>query len=157
MQIGLEVTDLAHVIQLALAPVFLLTGIGAVLSVLTTRLSRTVDRARQLEDYLAGYDRHLHPPLRGELDILSQRARLANWAISLCTTCALLICTVVGLLFVGAIVKLEVSTAIALLFVIAMVALVLGLLLFLREIHLATAGLCFGSQRIRRGSSNGAT
>ncbi len=149
MPAGLDVTDIARVIQLAVTPVFLLTGIGAILSVLTTRISRIVDRARQLEDYLAGLDPPLHPPLHGELDVLSQRARLANWAITLCTACALLVCTLVGLLFVGAIVKLEVSTAIALLFVIAMVTLILGLLIFLREIFLATAGLCFGSRRIK--------
>jgi len=147
MQIGLEVTDLAYVIQLALAPVFLLTGIGAVLSVLTTRLSRTVDRARQLEDHLVGLDPSLRPPVYAELHLLSQRARMANWAISLCTACALLVCTVVGLLFVGAVLKLDVSAAIAWLFIIAMVMLILGLVIFLREIFLATAALCFGPLR----------
>lgn len=147
MQTGLEVTDIARVIQWSVAPVFLLTSIGAMLSVLTTRLGRIVDRARQLEDYLAGLDPDLHPPIHGELDVLSRRARLANWSISLCTACALLICTVIGLLFVGAILGLDVSTAIALLFIMAMVTLILGLLIFLKEVFLATASLGIGPRR----------
>lgn len=141
---GAEVSDIAHVIQLAVAPVFLLSGIGALLSVLTTRLGRIVDRARRLEDYLAGLDEHLHVPIHGELRILSRRARLANRAISLCTACALLICAVIGVLFVGAILHLDASLWIALLFIGAMAALILGLVLFLREIFLATASLCIG-------------
>jgi hypothetical protein len=63
MQTGLEVTEIADAIRLAVAPVFLLTSIGAVLSVLTARISRIVDRARELEDYLAGLDKRLHPPI----------------------------------------------------------------------------------------------
>jgi hypothetical protein len=144
MQTGLEVTEIADAIRLAVAPVFLLTSIGAVLSVLTTRISRIVDRARELEDYLAGLDKRLHPPIHGELKVLSRRARLANWSISLCTACALMICTLIAVLFVGAILELDVSIAIALLFILAMLTLILGLLIFLREIFLATANMVIG-------------
>jgi hypothetical protein len=144
MQTGLEVTEIADAIRLAVAPVFLLTSIGAVLSVLTARISRIVDRACELEDYLAGLDKRLHPPIHGGLKILSRRARLANWSISLCTACALMICSLIAVLFVGAILELDVSIAIALLFILAMLTLILGLLIFLREIFLATANLVIG-------------
>jgi Protein of unknown function (DUF2721) len=155
MQTAAEVTNIARAIEFAVAPVFLLTSIGGVLSVLTARVGRIVDRARQLEDYLIGLDEHLHPPVHNELAFLSRRARLANWAISLCTSCALLICTVVAVLFIGAILGLDVSTAIALLFIAAMLILIAGFVIFLKEIHLATASLCIGPQsgnsRFRRG------
>ncbi len=138
MSADLPITNVAHVIQLAVAPVFLLTGIGAFLSVLTTRVSRIVDRARQLNVDTSGS--------HGERCVLARRARLANWAISLCISCALLICALIVVLFVGAFLSLNVSAAIALLFVSAMLALIAGLLCFLREIHMAIA-----SQRLNGG------
>jgi hypothetical protein len=138
---GSNVTEIAEAIRLAVAPAFLLTGIGAVLSVLTTRLNRIVDRERRLEVYLDGLDKEAQPPVHEALRILSRRARLTSWSITFCTSCALMICTVVALLFVGAVMDLDVSTPIALLFIIAMAVLILGLLIFLREIFLATASL----------------
>jgi hypothetical protein len=141
MPSGSNVTEIAEAIRLAVAPAFLLTGIGAVLSVLTTRLNRIVDRERRLEDYLEGLDKQHHRPIHEALRILSRRARLTSWSITLCTSCALMICTVVALLFVGAVMDLDASTAIALLFIIAMAVLILGLLIFLREIFLGTASL----------------
>lgn len=141
MQTVFEVTDMAHVIQLAVAPVFLLSGIGALLSVLTTRVGRIVDRARHIERGLATTEVAAQTEIRRELAVLSRRARWAHWAISLCTTCALLICTVIVVLFVGAFLHLEISLAIALLFVTAMTALIAGLLSFLREIYLAIASV----------------
>jgi hypothetical protein len=143
MQNSLQASEMAHVIQLSVAPVFLLTGIGALLSVLSTRVGRIVDRSRQIKEKLADSREQPHPDIQCELNILSRRARWANWAISLCTTCALLICTLIVVLFVGAFLSLDVSTAIAWLFIAAMTALILGLLCFLKEIHLAIASLRF--------------
>lgn len=139
-----EVIDIAHAIQFAVAPVFLLTSLGAILSVLSARIGRIVDRARELEGHLPGIDGPLSDTVTAELAVMSRRARLANRAIGCCTICALLICTVIVVLFIGAILGIDVSTGIALLFIGAMLALVVGLLTFLREIHLATANLCIG-------------
>ena len=141
LQAESQVTAVAHVIQLAVAPVFLLTGVGAMLGVLTQRLARIIDRARILEERLplASEDSRVHH-LR-EIALLSRRSRLMNRAIGLCTTCALLICAVIVTLFVGAFLKTDVALAIGLLFVAAMLALFGGLLLFLGEIRLATTGL----------------
>lgn len=133
MQLSTDITTVVHVIQLAVAPVFLLTGIGALLGVLVNRLGRVVDRFRALEN------RNLDAPT--EMGILERRARLIHWAISLCTTGALLICIVIATLFVGALLAADVSAVIATLFILAMLALILGLLLFLREIYLATGGI----------------
>ncbi|MDO9104370.1 MAG: DUF2721 domain-containing protein [Methylovulum sp.] len=135
--LAMQVTDMAHVIQLSVAPVFLLTGVGAILSVLTLRIGRIVDRARLLEDY-AGSENEPSHTHSGELAVLARRARLANRAVSLCTICALSICMVIVALFVGAFTGLEFAAFIASLFIFAMIALILALLLFLREIYLAT-------------------
>jgi hypothetical protein len=139
----MQATDIAHVIQLAVAPVFLLTGIGALLSVLSARVGRIVDRSRQIEEKHAGTGEHLDPDVQREIDLLSRRTRVAYWAISLCTACALLICTLIVILFVGAFLSLDVSSAIAILFIAAMAALIIGLYCFLHEIYLATASLRF--------------
>ncbi|MGZ8200051.1 MAG: DUF2721 domain-containing protein [Methylosarcina sp.] len=149
MQTALQIqlTDLAHVIQLAVAPVFLLTGVGSVLSVLTNRVGRIVDRTRLLENRLADNECTAPAEIRCELVLLSRRVRVVNWAISLCTFCALLICTVIVSLFVGTLVGLDFHTFIASLFIIAMIALILALLFFLREIYLAIASLRDRQQR----------
>ncbi|BBA32547.1 uncharacterized protein sS8_0582 [Methylocaldum marinum] len=139
----MQATDIAHVIQLAVAPVFLLTGIGALLSVLSARVGRIVDRSRQIEEKHADAEEHLDPDIQCEIDLLSRRTRVAYWAISLCTACALLICTLIVVLFVGAFLSLDVSSAIAILFIAAMAALIIGLYCFLHEIYLATASLRF--------------
>lgn len=139
-----DVAAVAHVIQLAVAPVFLLTGVAALLGVLTNRLSRIIDRARRLEGWLPDAEAPRAQALHGELALLAERARLVNWAISSCTSCALLICIVIAALFIGTFLSADVSTLVAGLFVLAMLALVGGLLTFLREIYLATRNLRIG-------------
>ncbi len=89
----LPTTTIAHAIQLAVAPVFLLTGVASILSVLTNRLGRIIDRSRFLHGKLLSLkgekqDKEIH----AELAVLTQRTRFINWAIGLCTACVLLIC-----------------------------------------------------------------
>ena len=134
MQIDPEnLTTVAHVIQLAVAPVFLLTGIGAILSVLTGRLGRLVDRFRALSES----NEVLLPKYARELNILSLRARWVHWAITLCTASALFIAIVIGALFMGAVVDLNPSRIVSILFIVAMTSLIIGLGCFLREISLS--------------------
>lgn len=141
-----EVSAVAHVIQLAVAPVFLLSGIGAMLAVMTNRLSRVIDRARVLEARLDGASPAAVVALHAELRILARRAELVSRAITLCTTTALLICTVIAVLFLSAFVRFDTSIPIALLFVAGMTTFFLGLLWFLREIFLATSSLRIRTQ-----------
>ena len=133
------VSAVVHVIQLSVAPVFLLSGVGTILVVLTNRLSRIVDRTRMLEQMAnaPGSAETINPQLGG----LYRRAHLINWALSLATLCALLICGVIGVLFIGAFFRINASKLVAVAFVLAMAALVGALLNFLREIFLATSGL----------------
>lgn len=129
----IDVSTVAHVIQLAVAPVFLLTGIGAILSVLSTRLARVIDRYRVLSA-MEEMERVAH---RAEMRNLFTRSRWIHWAIMLCTVCALLVCVVIAALFMGAEIGRDPSWLIAVLFTAAMLALVAGLVCFLREIALA--------------------
>ena len=134
--------DIAHVIQQAVAPVFLLSGVAAMLNVLTSRLARVIDRARQLEiDYHDLPMSDERTVMRNRLAFLARRSRLINLAITLCTVCALLICLVIVTLFVSALMAVSGSRWIAGLFVIAMLALIGGLLTFLQEIFIATASV----------------
>lgn len=141
MQPITNITTVAHVIQLAVAPVFLLTGIGAILAVLINRLARVVDRFRVLERSLLETRKRRHAAEKAEMARLSRRSRLIHWAISLCTIAALLICVVIASLFVGSVLSMDLSGTIASLFIGAMLALIAGLLSFLREISLATGGI----------------
>jgi hypothetical protein len=139
-----QVVAIGHVIQLAVAPVFLLTGVSGLLGVLTNRLARIIDRARTLEDRLARATEPEQQKYHEELQLLSQRARRINTSVSLCTLCALLICAVIVALFVGAFFSTDLSVLIGLLFTGAMLALFSGLVNFLHEIHVATHSLRIG-------------
>jgi hypothetical protein len=139
-----QVVAIGHVIQLAVAPVFLLTGVSALLGVLTNRLARIIDRARTLEDRSGHESESQQNRIHAELRFLSQRARRINTAISLCTLCALLICAVIVALFVGAFLSTDVSMVIGVIFTAAMLALFTALVSFLREIHIATRSLRIG-------------
>ena len=135
---------IAHVIQLSVAPVFLLTGIGTMLSVLSTRLARAVDRARAIEQMLPASRGANRARLERNLKGLSQRARIINNALSLCVASALLVCGVIVALFTNAFWNTVPAGWVPILFTAALVALILALLLFLREVHIATASLRFG-------------
>jgi Protein of unknown function (DUF2721) len=133
----LPVTTIAHAIQLAVAPVFLLTGVASILSVLTNRLARIIDRTRLLHgrSILASETDQV---IQVELIALKQRARFIHLAIGLCTACLLLICSVVAVLFLGSFIEVNIAMVIASLFVAAMFCLIVALLYFIGEIFLAT-------------------
>lgn len=134
----------AHAVQLAVAPVFLLTGIGAILAVMTNRLGRVIDRARLLEEKLPGAAPDVCASLRADLAVLSRRAKLNGRAITFCTTTALLVCIMITVLFLSAFLRFDASVPVALLFIGAMLCFFFGLLCFLREIYLATKSLRIG-------------
>lgn len=139
------IATVAHVIQLSVAPVFLLGGVGAMLAVLTNRLARIVDRARVLEAELPGAAPGRVDTLTKGLRRMAARARLTSWAISFCIGCALLISSVIVALFVGSSINWNLSTVIASLFVSSILSLICGLLCFLREIYLSTRYLRIGA------------
>lgn len=137
----IPVSTIANLIQLSIAPVFLLAGVGAILNVMATRLSRVVDRVRWLEAEFAGTSELQQRLARAELSRLGKRMKLINWAISAVTAGALTVCLVVAVLFIGGLVDWSVGNVIALLYVLTMVLLVTGLVLFLLEVRLASRNL----------------
>jgi hypothetical protein len=145
--------DIAHLIQVALTPIFLISAIGVTLNVLTNRLARIVDRARAMEDVLREpgrqqqYEgRDLHAVLR----VLARRSRYINAAITLITLSALFISFVVVMLFVNAFLRWDLSAFIACLFIASMLSLCAALLSFLIEVRIATNTLQIGIEAAAR-------
>jgi hypothetical protein len=143
-----QLPDLVHVIQLAVAPVFLLAGVGAIINVLATRLGRIIDRARAIEAQLIQPE--ADQMLLSRLELLSRRARWVSVAMSLAVTCALLVSVMIALAFIDAFLPMNLALLIAGLFVLAMFAFSAALLAFLREIQLASANLRFGIREAER-------
>ena len=141
-----HIADITRVIQLAVAPVFLLTAIGTLITALNNRLGRAVDRRRVVQERLQQASPEDAAEARTELARLSQRARLIYFAILAAVTAALLVCLVVAGAFIGALLAVELSKMVAVLFILAMCALIVSLSLFLREIFLAVS---FGGIRLR--------
>ena len=132
------INDVGHAIQLALAPVFLLTGIAGTLNVMTGRLARIIDRGRHITEHFAPGGSPLQDALALELRSLERRRHLASAAISATTFSALLVCTVITALFVEVLLDLHLNLLVGLLFSGSSLALVVGLAYFLREVRLAT-------------------
>ncbi len=132
-----NLSTVAETIQVAIAPVFLLAGIGALLNVITGRLARIVDRSRALE--------RLHPQTTGpehdrhvwELRRIDRRVRVIQNAIALATASGVAVCCVVALLFVAELLHLRIGRTIALIFILAMVLLIASLVCFLIEVRLS--------------------
>jgi MFS family permease len=150
MEFSPGLSTVAATIQTAIAPVFLLAGIGSILNVLAGRLSRVVDRVRTLEG--------LHPRSTGpehdrhvwELRILDRRISVINNALAFCVASAVLICLVVALLFVARLVNLHIGQAVAVAFIIAMVLLTVGLILFLIEVRISLRAIHVRTELLER-------
>jgi uncharacterized integral membrane protein len=127
---------MAQSIRDAIAPVFLMSGVATILSVTTSRFSRIVDRYRTLMNATP-----MTEAIKAELVIMYRRSRVIHRSIEACSVCALLICVVIAIMFVSSELNFAPSHTIAFLFVVAMGALIVGLLLFLYEVHLATGTL----------------
>ena len=136
--------DIVHLIQSAVAPVFLLSGVGVTLGVLTNRLARIVDRARLLEIRMDNEQARTESTAASLL-VLARRAHYINTAIALCTISALFVSLVVMLLFASAFTTANMSGPIAILFVAAMICLTAAFGAFLIEVRIAMAALRFGA------------
>jgi hypothetical protein len=150
-QFTTQSVDIAHLIQVALTPIFLISAIGVTLNVLTSRLARIVDRARTLEGLA------VNPSYRPEgrdlnemLRVLERRSKYINAAITLITLSALFIALVVVMLFVNAFVSWNLATFIACMFILSMLSLAAALTCFLIEVRIATTTLRIGIEAAAR-------
>jgi hypothetical protein len=139
-----EPVDIAHLIQVALTPIFLMTAVGVTLNVLTNRLARIVDRARNLENSLNRPESVAPADAHRQLGVLARRSVYINAAITLIIASGLLISLVVVLLFVNAFLRWNLSASIATVFVLSMLSLAASLLAFLIEVRIATKALRIG-------------
>jgi len=143
--VDLQTENVAKLIQLALGPVFLLSGVGITLSMLTQRLARIVDRARTLEDRReAATDAARIAHIDEDLRFIVRRTRYINSAIALSTTAAFLTALTVTLLFASAFSPLNIGVLIAGVFVASLACLSLSFLMFLIEVRIATRSLRIG-------------
>lgn len=133
------VENLSRAIQMSVAPVFLLTGIGALLVMLTNRLGRIIDRSRRLQDQSREQALALSRESRQELQVQKRRMALVLRAIQCSTLTILLVAAVVAVLFISAVTAIDVALVVVPLFVLAMLSLMVAVLLFLREVQLAAA------------------
>lgn len=126
---GAPVMGLAKAIQLSVAPVFLLTAIAGVLGVISNRLARVLDRARQVQG-----------PTSDSQDMLFLRRRmgLLSRAIESVTITGVLVSAVVAVTFISAITVIDLAAIVVPLFVLAMLALMAGLVLLLLDTRVAS-------------------
>jgi len=129
-----NVLDLARAIQLSLAPVFLLSAITGMLSLISTRLTRVIDRARELQG---------QPGEAGDLTMLRLRMALLTRAIESASITGILVAIVVAVTFVSTITVFDLAAVVVPLFVLAMVTLIVALMLLLFDSRIA-------SRQIRR-------
>ena len=141
---------LANTIQLALAPVFLLNGIAAILAMLTGRLTRIVDRARLIESEFTPRDHPIHRRQVQELRLLDRRMRTVNNAIFLVTLSAVCLCTVVALMFLARLAGFGFARTLAIMFALSLILLIAGLMLFLREVRLAVRAIMVRDELLER-------
>lgn len=134
-----HVPVIAGAIQLAIAPVFMLTAVGTVIGALNIRLGRAVDRRRELEERVPAMAPAELPSAQEELATIAQRIRLVYLSIVFAVVSALFIALLIAGAFVGAFVRTDLSLTIAAMFISAMLALIVCLLLFLKEIFLAVS------------------
>ena len=140
-----EVSTIAHVIELAIAPVFLITGISSLLAVMSNRLARIIDRSRQIEAKWHDLDIIQTADAEAELASLSTRAKLASFSINFCAFAALMVCLLIATLFLDAFIGTNLRWFVGGLFVLSMCTLSGGIVCFLREVHIAMLSLRIGS------------
>lgn len=133
------IPSLSKLIELAVAPVFLLAGIAGFLNVLSGRLGRISDRVRVAELNLENWtDNARVQRATREIRVLWRRVKVINWAIGLCVASALMVCTVIMCLFAGELWHFQLQVLIVTLFILAMLFLISALMVFLAEVRLAT-------------------
>lgn len=140
-------TDLAHIIQLAVAPVFLLAGIAGFLNVMSSRLGRIIDRARVVNRRISQLSDDVQlKTSQAEMESLWRRVSIIHWSIGLCTASALLVCLLIVGLFVVGTWTLNAGIFVGGLFVMALLVLIAALLLFMKEVQLATQTMRYGRE-----------
>lgn len=142
-----DIAEIANAIQMSVAPAFLLTGIGAIITAMANRLARVIDRYRALSEEPSSVE---DVKKSAEIELLVRRSRWVNRAIYATTASALLVCVVVVVIFVSSSLQADPKIVLEVLFIMAMMALIVGLICFMREIQLTTRYINPPKKTVRR-------
>jgi Protein of unknown function (DUF2721) len=137
----MKLHELVPVLQTAVGPVILISGVGLLLLNMTNRLGRTIDRSRQVVELLRHCDEINRRRYKLQLDVLWQRARLQQAAIALISTSALLAAVLIIALFVSVLLQVEAAIVLSGLFILCLLSLIASLVFFIRDINLALRAL----------------
>jgi len=149
MAFPLDTDTVSHGIQLAVAPVFLLTAVSGLIGAVANRLARIIDRARVLEARVKGNLSALElDEAHAELSDLRTRGQLANSSIGLLTLCAFLIGTTIVILFLGETTDFQMQRLSVGSFLAGVACFMLALGCFMAETMIATRILNFGKKRL---------
>jgi hypothetical protein len=140
---------LLPIIQLAITPVILISGVGALMLTLTNRMARIVDRTRVLAGQVraAGAEERAH--LEGQLEIMWRRAKLIRMAVTFAGLSMLVACGLVIVIFAGAVLGRNLELVMMVFFMASIFLLVAGLGAFLRDIHVSLHALRLEVRRAR--------
>ena len=138
---SIPVHDLIPVLQVAVSPVILISGVGLLLLTLTNRFGRAVDRSRTLGREVHAASETEQRRLRDQVDILYRRARLIRLSIIMAAMSLLLAALLIIVLFIAALSRWEAGFAIILLFICCLASLIVSLLAFIRDIQLSLHAL----------------
>jgi hypothetical protein len=147
--LAMPLVEMVPVLQTAIGPMILISGVGMLLLNMTNRLGRTIDRSRQLLALLKQCDEEERRRYKLQLDILWRRARLLQSAIALIATSALLAALLVIVLFLSVLLKLELAAVLTVLFILCLCLLILALVYFLRDVNLTLHALALELGRER--------
>ena len=134
-----HISDISRVIQLAVAPVFLLTAIATMINAMNARLGRIVDRRRLIEGRLKSADKAPVEDAKAELRALIRRIHFVYLGILFAVLAALLVCLVVAGAFIGALISVDLARSVAVVFILAMCSMIISLGMFLREVYLGVS------------------
>jgi hypothetical protein len=149
-----SLTELIPVLQVAIGPVILISGVGLLLLTLTNRLGRAIDRSRQLAQEMGKSPADERERLAKQIDVLYRRAGLIRVAVVMSAVCVLLVAVLIPVLFITALLKLEDALLIIAIFIVCMVSLIISLVAFIWEIQLSLRALKLELERVRGGPAS---
>lgn len=134
-------SEIIPVLQVAIGPMILISGVGLLLLTMTNRLGRAIDRARQLARELQQPNQAQREPVLAQMNIIYRRARVLRLTITLAGLSVLLAAVLIVTLFLTALLKWDNGLFVSLIFIACMGSLVASLVGFIYDIHLSLVAL----------------
>jgi hypothetical protein len=133
--------NVTGILQTALTPAFLLVAIGTLLNIFVIRLSRIVDRSRELQAQHPKSSGDGRTRLIAELSIVGKRMNVVSGSILLAVLSTIAVCAMIGMLFLMGLAGVQMAKAIVAMFILALALMATSLLMFVREVYLANRSI----------------